>query len=206
VPTWTKPVTLVGNTNENVNDLNAILDDIYARANGGLDETNVPNLAAAFTSYKLLWSGAADVSAGAGSYMLGSSAPSNVSSAVAGAARHVFYLDPAIFTANTRTTKYFLRASLISNNVVPGFTSPTVSLSTVGGFGGAAGGLPTIGTVAGVAIVNLTVPGAASFSTATSGDITAPVAGQFAVIATFSGTQTTGSWVVFNAQLYMRQV
>jgi hypothetical protein len=40
MPTWTPPVTLTANTNENVNDLNAIITSLQAVING-LDDANI---------------------------------------------------------------------------------------------------------------------------------------------------------------------
>src|SRR4051812_43973392 len=45
MPTWTPPVTLTANTNENVNDLNAIITSLQATING-LDDANISATAA----------------------------------------------------------------------------------------------------------------------------------------------------------------
>lgn len=45
MPTWTPPVTLTANTNENVNDLNAIITSLQAIVNG-LDDANISATAA----------------------------------------------------------------------------------------------------------------------------------------------------------------
>jgi hypothetical protein len=179
---------------------------IQTGVNGNLDETNVPNLTAAFTSYELAWIGSAHVSAGAGTYILGSAAPANVTAATAGSTAHVLPLDPAKFNANGRVTKYLLRTTLLANNVAPGFTAPTVSLATVSNIGGASGSIPNLGALSNVVSATPAVPGAALFTSADSADVTAPAAGPCVVTAAISGTQTAGSVVTFVAALFVRQV
>jgi hypothetical protein len=210
VPTWTKPVTLTANTNENVNDLNAILDDIYARANGGLDETNVPNLTAAFTSYKVVERGGANLASPAGSYVLGTAAsgPMNsVSPATAGSASASFTFDPALYVANSRQTKLNLRVVVTTNTVASGQTF-TTNMYPLSGFGGASGSAPSIVTAAAVSgsTVTITTPAASSAVLANSGDFNAPAVAQFVIATVITGAPTGGTAYHVQYQLLMRQV
>jgi hypothetical protein len=206
VPTWTKPVTLVSNTNENVNDLNAILDDIYARANGGLDETNVPNLAAAFTTYKHVFAatGIAGASLGAGTYII---APTDffLASGTAGTARAMFWFDPARYNANARTTKLALHLAVVTNAVAPG-ANFTLNMNQIASITGASGVAPGLTVGAGVGGVTITAPGASTVVQALSADFTAPAALQYCLTVVTSAATAAGSSTQCIATLLARQV
>jgi hypothetical protein len=215
VPTWTKPVTLTANTNENVNDLNATLDDIYARANGGLDETNVPNLTAAFTTYKRLARATAALSNPGGTLLMSlgnvsSAGAVNVAAGNASASPGDFaiHLDPAIYNANARTTKLAIRAAVFTNAVAPA-VNYLYALFPIATYGGASGATPTIASL-GAAVtgssITINTPAAAGPTTLVSTDFNFPAAGFYVLGIVPSGAATAGSVQAHVAQLEMRQV
>lgn len=209
MPTWTKPVTLTANTNENVADLNAILDDIYARANGGLDETNVPNLAAAFTTYKSIYraSGLSPAAAASATYVI---APSDLfaTSGTPGTTRGLFWFDPALHAANARTTKLALRLMVVTNAVAPA-TNFTVNMNQVTAITGGASTNPgiTIGSAITGSGASVNTPGASTVAQAITADFNAPTALQYALTVVVSpGAMAAGSIVQCIAELLVRQV
>lgn len=216
MPTWTKPVTLVANTNENVNDLNAIVDDIYSRANGGLDETNVPNLAAAFTSYKQLARGAAQVTNSTGTFALlvGEGVAANTSNPLVGGgfatpADSLLELDPADFNANTRTTKLRLRFTAVTNAVAPAvnYTAGLYPIATYGGAAGAGPTIATVGTVVTGSTAVISTPAAAGRATpAVSTDFNFPAAGAYLLGVVPSGAAAVNAVVHLIVTLEFRQV
>jgi hypothetical protein len=215
VPTWTPPVTLVANTNENVNDLNSIFTSLQNTVNGGLDETNVPNLAAAFTTYKppVAWGGGQTGTAGAGGTFLMAGGPTaNAGTGVAaagaaGTAAWAFYLDPAKWTANARTTKLRLHAQLFVNNVAPAtnFVPGLYPVTTSGAASGVDSGV-NVGAVVTGSTVAFTTPAATAQLQSTSGDFNAPAAGFYVFAVVIGGAMVAGSRVTLGVQLEMRQV
>lgn len=215
MPTWTKPVTLTANTNENVNDLNSILDDIYSRANGGIDETNVPNLAAAFTTYQRLGAvaGWAELAGAVTGTFLMQRGFTNAGSVIAGAGAsthnfvHVF--DPAPYVANTRTTKLNLRAWAIPNGTAPA-VNYTVGLYPVATYGGAAaGGTPfvaTIGAVVAGSTATITAPALNALSgPVSSGDFNFPAAGGYVLGVVPSAATSANEVIHIGAHLDVRR-
>jgi hypothetical protein len=207
--TWTPPLTLVANTAENVNDLNAIFTSLQATLNGGLDETNVPNLTAAFTTYKRLVPRAVqhlNSATVAGTYLLNQS-PFQAGS-TATTTDFVTYLDPAIYNANARTTKLALRLVVFTNAVAPA-VNYTLGLYPVATWGGASSASPFVATLGAVvagstAVVN--TPPAAGPSTTIGTDFNFPAAGYYVLAVQTSGTSTAGAVVHLLGQLEMRQV
>jgi hypothetical protein len=215
MPTWTKPVTLTANTNENVNDLNAILDDIYSRANGGLDETNVPNLAAAFTTYKRLERANGQISGQpTGTYLMnphpfasGGTDPAPGAS-TAYPADFAIELDPAIYNANSRTTKLRLQLTAFTNAVAPAITF-TVGLYPIATYGGASAAAPliaTLGAVVSGSTAAVASPAAAGRTPGVGADFNFPAAGAYVIAVAVSGASAANSLTQLVAQLEMRQV
>jgi hypothetical protein len=215
VPTWTPPVTLVANTNENVNDLNSIFTSLQNTVNGGLDEVNVPNLAAAFTHYKtVLWGGCQTTTAAAGGTFLMSGGPTTNAAATvgtvgaAGTAAWAFYLDPADWTANARTTRLRLRAQMVTNNVAPAtnFAVGLYPVTTVGAASGSDAGVNTGAVITGSQATFVTPAAATAVSPVSSGDFNAPAAGYYIFAVAISAAMAAGSRATIGVQLQMRQV
>lgn len=206
------PNNLTGNANASMNDIQGSFVDVRSFLNGGnLAEDNVPNLTAAFTTYKVLApSMSAHLGSGAspGDYGLGTTPLTNTGLLGGMLAVNSVALDPAAFSANARTTKYRLRAAIITNGTAPTGTF-TPSLRTIATVSGGAGVSPQIATAPLVTGSNggvVTTPGANSISVADSGDFTAPALGLFAFAVTTSAAIATNASVSIVASLLMRQV
>jgi hypothetical protein len=206
------PVTLTAGQNENVNDLNANLNALVAAINGGLDETNVPNLAAAFTTYKLLQRGSAEITpaAAANTYVLFVGSQFAVNTLLVGASviNTQLYLDPADYAANARTTKLRIRATATPNAVAPGvtYTVGLYPIATVGGASGAAPTVATIGAVVAGSTAVITTPAAAVPTTVTGADFNFPAAGNYALGFTTNTGSIAGATVDLVSYLQVRQV
>jgi hypothetical protein len=191
------------------------LSSIQTLLNGNVDEANAPNMTAAFTTYKtVLWGGGTAGSGitGAGPWIVsgGPNAQAQLQPAAVGAANSAafaFYLDPADFTSNARTTKLRIRWLWTTNAVASGVTL-TPGLYPVGSFGGVSGAAPTIaslGTVVGGSTVTFTTPGAAT-TTVSTAEFTAPAANYYVFGFASSGAMAAGAWAFISAQLQVRQV
>lgn len=187
------------------------LSALQTLANGNLDEANVPNLAAAF-GYKRLERARTTLSTPvAGTYLLQLSNAANntaVAAATAFVQAHVFELEPALFTANARTTKLNLRVVLRTNAVAPAVTY-NLALYPVTGYGGASGNEPfvnAVGTGITGSSVTFTTPTASSTVLQNSGDFTIPATGEYVIGVTPSGTAAAGTVLNVLATLELRQV
>jgi hypothetical protein len=140
-------------------DLQGPLTDVRTAINGNLDEINVPNLSAAFTTWKTIQWGSGTPTSGivtvGGTYGLYPAAGSASAAWTTGLAPYSFYLNPADYLANARTTKLRLRAQCVVNGAAPG-TNIVPGLYPVSSFGGASGASPTIAGV-GTVITGSTV-------------------------------------------------
>jgi hypothetical protein len=119
-----------------------------------------------------------------------------------------FYIDPADFTAGSRTNKLRLRAQLFTNAVAPA-TNWTVGLYPVATYGGASGAEPTIATLGAVvagSTIAFNAPGVTSQSQGNSGDFTAPAAGYYVFAVVNSGAAAAGAVVGVRSVLQVRQV
>src|SRR4051812_49012042 len=120
------PNNLVANQNASMADIQGPFLDLKTALNGNLDETNVPNLAAAYTTYKRIAAARTTTPASTNTFLLqtGFNATGSVAAGQAAAtvANHAIYLDPAIYGANSRLTKLQLRAAAIPNAVAPAIT------------------------------------------------------------------------------------
>lgn len=210
------PANLIAGGGASMTDVQGPLNDVKAFLNSGtLDETNVANLAAAFTSYKtVLWGGATpgNTVTGAGPWLVPGGPTSNaqLQPAAVGAANtapFAFYLDPTDWLANARTTKLRIRWVLTTNAVAPGVTL-TPGLYPVTAFGGVSGAAPIIGSVGTVvsgSTTTFTTPLAATTTPATA-EFTAPAAGYYVFAFASSGAMAAGAWSFLSAQLQARQV
>lgn len=206
------PSNLTGGSTANMADIQGPFTDLRTAINGQLDETNVPNLAAAFTTYRRVARGRVNLSSAAVStntygFDLGP---------IANNARIVDYdvgvvlidLDPAEFAANARVTKLNLRLTVVPNAVAPAvtFTGGLYPISTYAGASGVAPVPASIGAVVTGSTVPIATPAAVTRVTATSGDFNIPAAGAYAMGVTVSGTPAAGSITALMAELSMRQV
>jgi hypothetical protein len=195
-----------------MSDIAGSFTDLRAAINGNLDEVNVPNLTAAFTTYKHLARGVAQITSAAvaGLYALPLTtlAGVNVSAGAISPLHALLYLDPTRFNANTRTTKLGLRLTVFPNSVAPGITF-TAGLYAPATFTGASGSGPVItgvGTVISGSQAAVATPTALSVNTTAGVDFNFPVAGVYMLAVLTSGTPAAGSVCDVFAQLEMRQV
>jgi hypothetical protein len=193
-------------------DLQGPLTDVRTAINGNLDEINVPNLSAAFTTWKTIQWGSGTPTSGivtvGGTYGLYPAAGSASAAWTTGLAPYSFYLNPADYLANARTTKLRLRAQCVVNGAAPG-TNIVPGLYPVSSFGGASGASPTIagvGTVITGSTVIFTTPAASSNTVSTSTEFNAPAAAAYVFMAAIGGGFAAGSQVSLMLQLQMRQV
>lgn len=214
------PDHLVGGQSAFMSDIQGSFVDLKTFLNAGtMDETNVPNLAAAFTTYKTIgWAGAALNSAivtGSGVYMLwfgfpGNAGTQNSPGTVGGAASAAcaFHVDPTDWQANTRLNKFRLKVQYLTNAVASGM-SPTVGLYQATAFGGASGSNPTVSAtsvvIAGTTVA-FTLPTGATNNIGVSGDFNAPSSGMYVVGVQTSGAMNAGATALVSVQLQMRQV
>jgi len=209
------PNNLVANQNASMADIQGPFTDLRTFLNGGtMDETNVPNLAAAFTTYKRLQRASAIVTGTASTstvyvLMMGNAITNGTLSGGAnpvGVYDSLLYLDPAEYAANSRVTKLNLRVAAVPNTSAPG-TTFTTSLYPIATYAGASQPLPaTVGTLISGSSVAIASPGASTLVTATSGDFNMPAAGAYLIGVTLSGIPTGASQTALIATLSMRQV
>lgn len=118
----------------------------------------------------------------------------------------VVYLDPADFAVAGMTTKYRLRASVLSNATGAG-VNLTFGLYPITACAGAANAVTmTAGTVQAGSTVLFTTPAASTPVQGNSGDFTAPAAGWYAIGVVISGTTAAGSVEDVTACLQARNV
>jgi hypothetical protein len=190
------------------------LSSIQTLLNGNVDEANVPNLAAAFASWKdVLWGGAAagaTTVTGVGPWLIygpswanAGGAPLPVgATALAGLG---FRLDPADWAANARTTKLRIRWQAIVGSTAPAATI-TPGLYPITGYGAANPAIASVGAVVTGSTAVFTTPAAASNTPLLSTEFNAPAAGDYVLGFASSGAFAAGSVVTVLAHLQMRQV
>lgn len=205
------PSNLTANANASMSDIQGSLTDLRTFVNGNLDETNVPNLAAAFTTYKTITMAGGGSSFGAGTFLLPGPLGQTVgvqAPGVIGTAQHAFYLDPADWAANARTTKLRVQASVVTNAVAP-TTTHTFGLWAVATWGGTSGNSPSIasiGTAVTGSAIAIAAPPAAGPTPATGADFNFPAAGFYVLAVVVTGALATGSAAVVHSKLQVRQV
>lgn len=204
---------LVGGGNAAMSDIQGSFTDVRSAINGNLDEVNVPNVSAAFTTYKALPRAVALITsaAGAGTYLLSfAGAPTNITANTTGAdpSLMIAYLDPTDFNANARTTKLRIRAGVVTNSVAPAitFTVGLYPVSTLGGTAPAAPFIATLGTVISGSPVAVASPLSGTGTWVTGSDFNFPAAGPYVVAVVTSGAQTANATQYVFAFLEMRQV
>jgi hypothetical protein len=195
----------------NMTDIQGPFTDLRTAINGNLDETNVPNLTAAFTKYTRLLRGSAVIGAvAANTYALWVGTVTVGSQLTVGAsvAATAFYLDPTLYNANARTTKLNLRLTATPNAVAPAitFTAGLYPITTYGGAAGSGPSIATVGTIVSGSSTPIISPGAAATSTGTSGDFNFPAAGMYHLAIITSGAGAANSITELTANLDMRQV
>lgn len=133
-----------------------------------------------------------------GTYVLNSEAVRSAETQFAAAQ----YLDPADYEAPGRTTKYRLRAALLTNATAPAATF-TFKLYAVTAVAGAAGNIAlTLSEVAGSA-ATITTPAGSTRSQAVA-DFTAPAAGYYVIAVANSAKTAASSRVNLTARLLVR--
>lgn len=182
-------------------------NDLYLEALANAKE-------AAFSTYRQLQSFATMEFAlgAAGTYISPCSHSGSVaatSPTLVGSSVTAFYLDPTDYLAGTRTTKYRIRAQLITNVVAPA-ANFTVGLYPATAFSGAASGqkpiISSIGAVTSGSTVAFTAPPAGAALAQTSGDFNAPAANFYVIGFALSAVMAAGSTFTLMGDLQMRQV
>jgi hypothetical protein len=202
---------LTGGGPASMTDLQGPFTDLRTAVNGQLDEVNVPNLSAAFTKYTRLLRASGSIGpVAANTYALWPGTLTVGSQLTIGAsvAATVFYLDPALYNANARTTKLNLRLTATPNAVAPGvtFTAGLYPVTTYGGAAGSGPNIAAVGTIVSGSSTPIVTPGAAATATGTSGDFNFPAAGMYHLAVITSGTTAANSITELTANLDMRQV
>jgi hypothetical protein len=139
------PNNLTGGSAASMVDIQGPFTDLKTFLNGNIDGTNAPSLETAFSTWKVIKSGALQIpTQGAGGNF---PAPANfintlVVYATSGTGAWAFRLDPADFNAGSRVTKLRLRTTLIANSIAStaNFVSALQAVSSFGGGGGAPSG------------------------------------------------------------------
>jgi hypothetical protein len=206
------PANLVGGGGANMTDIGGAFTDLRSFLNGGsMDETNVPNLTAAFTTWKSLGN-----TQRAAQFIPASPSPSLVppltfppaSPIVTGTGNGdicCFYIDPADFNANVRTTQCRMRVTCNVGGTAPGVTLTCFLIAvTAGGSGAGAGASVVTGAAQGTSVA-FASPGA---NTSTKTDQTAfamPAAGRYAYQVNLSGAPAASSITDLIIELQFRQ-
>jgi hypothetical protein len=181
---------------------------IQTGVNGNLDETNLPNLTAAFTTYKAItptFRAVLNAAAAAGTYGLGSDTIVNTGFTTVIPMQHAIYLDPSFYNANARTTQYRMRTLIVTNATAPAVNFTPV-MHQVTSIGGAATPVAQTSSAVAGATATVTAPTAQSLSVADSGAFTAPAASAYIFGVSTSGALAANASVVIVAQLLMRQL
>lgn len=213
MPSYINPNTIDLNTQKSAPELQSNFDAIQAALNGGLDEVNVPNLAAAFTTWKTVeWGGGVLAMGAGGTYLIaGGGAPQGSGAQLlgsAGTALWIVDLDPADWAANARTTKLRIRWSLTVNAVAPAtnFAPGLYPVATTGGASGSAASIATLGAVVAGSTATFTAPAATSHTVTLSTEFNAPSAGPYVFGVVAGGGVAAGSSSALIGHVQMRQV
>jgi len=210
------PNNLVANQNASMADIQGPFTDLRTFLNGGtMDETNVPNLSAAFTTYKRLERGAAQATNSTGVLVLNltgviATGLNNVgvNTVNATTSDYLAELDPTDYNANSRVTKLRLRFTIVTNATAPA-VNYVAGLYPITGYGGAAGVPPfiqAVGTVVAGSTVTINAPAAAGRTKSDGTDFNFPAAGAYCLAVQPSGAAAANAVVHLIAQLQMRQV
>jgi hypothetical protein len=145
----------------------------------------------------------------AATYVLQTSGSSGAIATIPLAAHNcAFYLDPTDRTAGTRSTKYRVRAQILTNAVAP-TSNWIVGLYQIATWGGPSSSSATIGSlgtmIAGSGIA-FNGPIASAQLQNVSSDFNAPSAGFYVLGAMNSATSPAGAMVAIHATLQFRQV
>lgn len=208
------PANLTPSGPASMTDLSGPFTDLRSAINGSLDETNVPNLAAAFTTWKEIARGfAGQTSAsGAGVWALPLGAPPAATDIAFNTANTAvwavqLYLDPADYLANTRTTKLRVRAAVVPS-VAPAITF-TVGLYPVSTYAVGASIHPRVnalGTVVSGSTAAVASPPVNAVTKVDSSEFNFPAAGAYVLGIAQAGAPAATSVTDFVVSLQMRQV
>jgi hypothetical protein len=159
--------------------------------------------AAGYTAYKLLKnaSGSIGASANASIYAMSESAP--VASALVSERTAPFWFDPADYAVAGRTVKLRLIWTIVNGANAPATTFTTGLAGPLGWSGGLASNFSTY--IAGTG-TTFTTPAAGSSTTTVLSDITAPVAGLYALGFTTNVAASATAATVIRAMIQLRQV
>lgn len=204
-----------GFTPASMADIQGPLTDVRTALNGNLDEVNVPNLAAAFTTYKEIARGFAGISSAgvAGIYGVtlgGPPATTDIAFNTANTAPWaiLLWLDPSDFTANARSTRLRVRAVAVPSGA-PAVTF-TVGLYPVATYNAPGGGVHsrvnTLGTVVSGSTAAIASPSSGVATKVDSSDFTFPAAGAYVLGVQTSGTPAASTVTDIVASLAVRQV
>jgi hypothetical protein len=196
----------------NMTDIQGPFTDLRSGLNGNLDEVNVPNLSAAFTTYKTIHEGRINlVNAVAATYVAstGSITANNALLASGNALvwDTLIHLDPVRYNANVRTTKLALRVAGVATLTGPGTTMtfglyPIATYNQDPAFNAR---VDTVGAVVAGSTAAVATPAGSTFVTATSTDFNFPAAGAYLIAAVNSGAMAASTGFGAAVYLDMRQ-
>lgn len=192
---------------QNFTDVRTFLNGTGAAGGGNVDATNTAAAFAkdvvepAFERYKTLQNLVTTQTA----LTAATVAMNGIGSTSTGAANVGIWLDPADFTAGSRSTKYRIRAWMAVNATAPAATQ-TFGLYPVTVAGGSGVVTGTLGTVVSGSTVAIASPTASTVTQAVSSDFTPPVAGFYTVGFVVSTGQAANTAAVYGTSLQYRQV
>lgn len=205
------PANLIAGGGASMTDIQGSLNDVRTFLNSGtIDETNVPNLSAAFTYWKtIVWGSGLLTATAASTYFMPTGPTASVQTLAGGVpAGWAFYINPADWLANSRTTKLRVRWTL-NINAVAQTGSMTAGLYPITlPFGGSSAQAPlvaTVGTVVAGSTVSFVTPGANSYTVTESSEFNAPSAGVY-IFGVGTTTLAASSQHILTGHLQMRQV
>lgn len=206
---------LVAGGSASMADIQGPFTDVRTALNGGLDEVNVPNLTAAFTTYKEIARAYAGQTVSSANGVWAMTAAGNIGGTdiafnTANSAPWfcMLYLDPTDYNANTRNTKLRVRNVLIPSGA-PAVTF-TVGLYPIATYTAAGGGVhprvATLGTVVTGSTASIASPSSGVVTKVDSSDFNFPAAGAYVMAVQQSGQPAAGTVTDIIASLQMRQV
>lgn len=123
-------------------------------------------------------------------------------------APRAFYVDLADYAVAGRTTKYRVRAEVVTNTVASGitWTAGLYPVATFAGAGGANAIVNSLSAVVAGSTAAIATPGASAGGQNNSGDFTPPAAGWYVLAVVTSGTTAASSQSNIRAALQVRNV
>lgn len=157
----------------------------------------------AYTSYKSLKMGAAQISTATATGIYGMNESMVAATLLTAVPQAAWHFDPADFMATSRSTKLRVKCTITSSTATAPGVNFTVSMYPVTAV---AAGVLTLGAAVTNSGAVLATPAANSLNTVSSIDFDPPTAGFYALGVVPSGTTAGGSNVYVRAHLGIRQI